>query len=303
VQRKAKAFYRTEFTPPYSSYNPADNTWTALPDFGSNVGVGGELCYLSNFVYALRGDGTTDFQRIGTGPAPAWAGLAATPTAIGAGGSLTTDGTYIYALAGGTTTAFYRYDPAGNTWSSMASTPAAIGEGAALTRIGNYIYALRGGDLRDFNRYDIAANTWSAMTSANASPGAGASMATDGTSIYALAGLGRTTFWKYIPATNAWSVLTGYGGGGVSSGGAIVYFPGGSPNTLRTEVTASPTVTDGSDNVIVRVRYTAESAQTDIVPNNTGDLLSGVAYAQIGGPTLISADDDLSSPTDEVIYE
>ena len=290
-------------TQKYSSYNPADNTWTALPDFGSNVGVGGELCYLSNFVYALRGDGTTDFQRIGTGPAPAWAGLAATPTAIGAGGSLTTDGTYIYALAGGTTTAFYRYNPAGNSWSSMASTPAAIGDGAALTRIGNYIYALRGGGLRDFNRYDIAANTWTAMTSANASPGAGASMATDGTSIYALAGLGRTTFWKYIPATNAWSVLTGYGGGGVSSGGAIVYFPGGSPNTLRTEVTASPTVTDGSDNVIVRVRYTAESAQTNIVPNNTGDLWSGVAYAQIGGPTLISADDDLSSPTDEVIYE
>jgi uncharacterized repeat protein (TIGR01451 family) len=211
-----------------SSYDPANNTWTALPD-GDDMGIGSGLCYLSNFVYALRGSNLNRFSRMSTGAINVWSFLADTPTGIGAGGSLTTDGTYIYALAGAGTTAFYRYNPASNTWSSMASTPAAIGDGAALTRIGNYIYALRGGGLRDFNRYDIASNTWSAMTSALASPLAGACMTTDGTSIYALAGGGRTTFWKYNPATDAWSVLTGFGGGGVSSGGAIAYFPGGLP--------------------------------------------------------------------------
>ncbi len=132
----------------------ASGSWTALANTPGNVGWGGALVRLGNYVYATQGDGKTGFWRCNfttTGSAgscdTSWSTLAVTLGAVADGGRLTTDGVYVYALQGKSKT-FWRYDPAANAWASPS--PAAVnftgsvGQGGALaftpavTPVGRY---------------------------------------------------------------------------------------------------------------------------------------------------------------------
>ncbi len=113
-----------------------DTSWTVLNPTPGNVGWGGSLTRVGNYIYALQGDGKTGFWRYDIA-ANTWSPattLAAAPGNVGDGGALTTDGTYIYALQG-KTTAFWRYNIAANTWTTTlqaANFTGNVGQGGAL---------------------------------------------------------------------------------------------------------------------------------------------------------------------------
>jgi len=109
----------------------------------------GSMCLEGGYIYALRGDGSTDFWRydIATNT---WSAMASTPDNVNGGGALVYDGTAIYALRGSDTKDFWRYDIATNTWADRASTDENIKKGGALVYDGTYIYAFRGGDTNEW---------------------------------------------------------------------------------------------------------------------------------------------------------
>jgi uncharacterized repeat protein (TIGR01451 family) len=302
-------------TQKFSKYDVVSNTWTALADYGSNVKDGGALCYLEvtgdKYVYGLQGNNTNTFRRYDI-VSNTWSNLASVPVAgghqVNKGGALTTDGTYIYALSGddgrgSNKKAFYRYTPGSDSWSAMANTPGDMGEGAALTRIDGYIYALRGKDTKNFYRYNIAANTWSTLASVKDNVKWGGALATDGTSIYAFRGAGTANYWKYNPATNVWSTLTNYTAN-VGSGGSLAYVPAAATNTRTNIMSATPSLVTTGDQVTVTMRLKAENPVSNIVANAMSVAVTGGASAAyVSGPTLISVDDDLSSASDEVVYQ
>jgi hypothetical protein len=73
-------------------YSISGNAWTSMADAPSEVAWGGALTWAGgDYIYALRGNGTTDFwcYSISGG---SWETMAATPSAVGEGGALTHDG-------------------------------------------------------------------------------------------------------------------------------------------------------------------------------------------------------------------
>ena len=84
----------------------AGGSWTALANTPQNIGWGGSLTRLGNYLYATQGDGKKGFFRCNfttTGTAgscnTSWSVLASAPGNMADGGSTTTNGTYIYAAA------------------------------------------------------------------------------------------------------------------------------------------------------------------------------------------------------------
>jgi predicted CXXCH cytochrome family protein len=149
--------FRGGGTTAFWRYQISTNTWN--PNRGSSpaitggvpapapgaVGAGGNLvCISGDFIYALRGGGTTDFWRYqisantwnpvpGASPAITGGVPAPAPGAVGAGGSLVNvGGSFIYALRGGGTTDVWHYDVARNLWTPNASAPRPIVAGAAM---------------------------------------------------------------------------------------------------------------------------------------------------------------------------
>lgn len=125
-------FWRYNITDPDGTGPLTADSWMLLAPAPGNIGWGGSLARIGNFIYAMQGDGKTGFWRYDI-TTNTWTALAATPGNVGDGGALTTDGIYLYALQG-KTTAFWRYDPTTNLWSSLASTnfTGSVGQGGAL---------------------------------------------------------------------------------------------------------------------------------------------------------------------------
>ncbi|HSN74326.1 MAG TPA: SdrD B-like domain-containing protein, partial [Anaerolineae bacterium] len=111
----------------------ASGSWTTLANTPENVGWGGALTYVGGYIYALRGDGKTNFWRYDIA-ANTWSSMAPALGNVGDGGALATNGsTYIYALQG-KTKAFWRYDISANQWTTVAPANFAnsVGQGGAL---------------------------------------------------------------------------------------------------------------------------------------------------------------------------
>ncbi len=200
---------------PASAWNaPTDPT-----DPTGAVGQGGALAYpgSGDFIYALRGGGTSAFWRYSIS-GKSWTAMAITPggAVVGAGGALVaTDANTIYALRGNGSLNFWRYSIAGtnpNTWNTPVATDPAdlpagntIGAGGALAYpgSGDSIYALQGGGNSAFWRYSISGKSWAAMAPTITSgvnfggalvyPGAG-------NSLYAFCGGAARTFLRYDPS-------------------------------------------------------------------------------------------------------
>ncbi len=176
---RQKTFSQFTFTAPGSLTGTWIKTIAQLP---VNVGDGGALVSVGNYLYALQGDGKRGLYRYD--PAGnAWTALALTPGNVDDGGALVAVGNYLYAFQGKTAT-FWRYDIAANTWTTMAAAPAAVGPGAALTAVGDAIFAFRGngaGTDLEFWRYSTTTNTWLARTNAPGVVGWGGSLVALGT--------------------------------------------------------------------------------------------------------------------------
>jgi hypothetical protein len=99
----------------------------------ANVQGGGSLVYTGgdNYIYALRGNGQTNFWRydISTNN---WDNRQNTPQAVNDGGSLAYDGESIYAFRGNSN-AFWKYDIVSDNWQALANTPGNVRHGGSLT--------------------------------------------------------------------------------------------------------------------------------------------------------------------------
>lgn len=126
-----KGFWRCNATTSGTA-GSCDTSWTLLTEIPVNVGWGGSLTRIGNYIYAMQGDGKRGFYRYSITD-NSWTAMAITPANVGDGGALTNDGTYVYALQG-KTLAFWRYDPAKNSWTSQTSVnfTGKVGQGGAL---------------------------------------------------------------------------------------------------------------------------------------------------------------------------
>ncbi len=222
------------------------DVWTRMADTPNTVGgsyAGGPLIYTGgDYIYAPRGNCTTDFYRYSIS-SNLWTAMTVAPNIICNGGSATyTGGDYIYVLRGTNTTDFYRYSISGNSWIAMASTPNGMyGDNHLITYTGgDYIYALRGAGTTDFYRYSISGNSWTSMTVAPDTVGSGWSggslVYSAGDYIYALRGGGATTFWRYSISSNSWVVMTSTPAG-TSAGASPTYTGGDYIYALRGDTT------------------------------------------------------------------
>jgi hypothetical protein len=179
-----------------------------------------------DLIYALRGDGTSDFLRYDS-ISDRWEVKRHTPGSVGPGGALAFDGVqYIYALQGGGSTAFWRYDVLNDQWQAMENTPGIVGGGGALTfnLKDGLIYAIGGGETDNFWCYDPLTNSWKALSPTPGKVGAGGALVSDLEGrLYAFRGMGTTDFWCYDPSTGAWTPLPT---GPAASSGASLTFDG-----------------------------------------------------------------------------
>jgi len=289
-------------------------TWGAIAD-RTGPGFGAALAYVGIFtlvggcaggdlIYALRGNGTSDFLKYDT-KSDQWRYVAPTPGPVGPGGSLAFDSEnqYIYALQGGGSDAFWSYDVANDRWQSEAIFPdnGPVAEGGSIVFNSNdgALYALRGGGTTDFWKY-IPNQNWTIGAPTPAPVGAGGSLVfnkADG-NIYALGGGDTTNFWRYNLQTNAWDLplsptpATAV----VSAGGSLAFnnqtgliyaFAGGDTNTFLRYNNITDTWTILPANV----------------PSNVGpggsltfDTGNGLIYALVGGGSPSFFDYDSSVP-------
>ncbi|MFO1430472.1 MAG: SdrD B-like domain-containing protein [Candidatus Competibacteraceae bacterium] len=119
----------------------ASGSWTSLANTPANVGWGGSLTRVGNYIYALGGNNTTNFWRCNyttSGSAgscdTSWQTRKVTPGKVQDGGALTTDGTYIYAFQG-KTNQFWRYEIATDSWVALTNYTYTTGQGGALVYV------------------------------------------------------------------------------------------------------------------------------------------------------------------------
>jgi len=214
-------------TPTVSVTGLPTGIWYTRADAPGTVNRGGGMAYAGgDRVYALRGDGSRDFDYYSIS-ANQWYSLANTPRKVARGGSLVYGGgNYLYALRGNNQDDFWRYNISTNSWSSRENTPSKVRQGGALAYDGgNNIYAFRGNST-DFWRYDISSDSWSSRADAPANVGDGADLVyTGGNTIYALRGRKNTDFWRYDTSSNNWSTRQDTPAN-IDDGGALAYYGG-----------------------------------------------------------------------------
>ncbi len=213
------------------------NMLAAVSSGGDSVRVN----YSGNeYIYALRGAGTTGFYRYELAT-DTWTALAVTLGTVGSGGSIIAgpNGT-LYATQGNNLPTFWKYDIATNIWTAVSSAPKNFNIGGSLSYDGSrYIYGLPGSD-DAFYQYDTTNNLWTAKANAqfgnpNTVDGQtvnyGSDSAYDGrNNIYVLQGnyypyLARysiATDAEYGETANTWTVLSS-APTGIYTGGSIAY--------------------------------------------------------------------------------
>lgn len=106
----------------------AQGAWTAMANTPDSVNHGGALAYTGgDYVYSLRGGGTTDFWRYSIS-GNSWTAMANSLDTVAHGVALAYDvGDHIYAQTGWWTTDFWRYSISRNSWTAMENLLCAVG--------------------------------------------------------------------------------------------------------------------------------------------------------------------------------
>jgi len=234
------------------------DVWTSMADAPAGVHLGGSLVYTGgDYIYAFRGNGSTDFWRYSIS-ANSWTSMTSAPAPVYYGGSLVyTGGDYIYAFRGHSYNHFWRYSISANSWTSMTSAPGTVSRGASLVYTGgDYIYAFRGNST-DFWRYSISANSWTSMANAPGTVDYGGSLVyTGGDYIYAFRG-NSTDFWRYtVGGDTGYDKLTSQGlmlRGNIVTDGQDFGIIGGNVGIGTATPTAKLTVTQSGTGDIVNL--------------------------------------------------
>ncbi|MCX8014909.1 MAG: hypothetical protein N2748_02715, partial [candidate division WOR-3 bacterium] len=159
--------------------------WTQLASMPSDVAGkfvkdGGSLTATNDFVYAFRGNKSSEFYRYSIA-GDSWSKMKPLPftykpnsttinnKTVGKGAALCWDGgNYIYAIKGNSTYEFWKYDIANDSWIFRAWTPLPIKAGSGLTYNNGYVYLMIGGyDVDDetcIRRLSEVGDTWEDVT-------------------------------------------------------------------------------------------------------------------------------------------
>lgn len=205
----------------FYSYDIENNEWTKLNDLLDTPWTGASLESGGNSIFAVRGNGSTDFweYRINEG---IWRGRAPISLTVGQGSDLVNgqDGN-LYAVRGANTLNFYRFNISANRWfttssagPALASIPSSGCSNGSCTMNGEQkgvywngsLYFMRSNGLTDFLRYNISGNAWTILTT-DPTPQAvnygSLTLNTREDYIYAFRANGTTDFWKFDPDGNA----------------------------------------------------------------------------------------------------
>jgi Tol biopolymer transport system component len=215
---------------------------------GKRVGKGGALAFCGSRLYALKGNGTTEFYRLLPGE-NTWEELAnilyqtndGKRKNVKGGGALAGLGGYVYALKGNNSQYFFRYDTLTMEWTELCPIPSGspskkVKDGAALVAFNGYIWALKGNNTKQFWRFDpnVTTNPWTSKGEILDKIKMGGALTYLADTIYALRGGNKTTFLRYDTNQNVnnwksradipWKVK---GGGALAKAGDSIYaFPG-----------------------------------------------------------------------------
>ncbi|HRZ41469.1 MAG TPA: Calx-beta domain-containing protein, partial [Bacteroidales bacterium] len=287
-------FYR------FDAQTPSSGTWTTLTPTGVNMNTGASIIYLNGYIYALVGNNGKLFRRYDVANTT-WAAMANVPGAVKGRGSLATDGTNVYALRGNGQKSFYRYNVATNTWTTLANLPNNVSDGGALRYATGAFYALQGGRTKNFYRYNIGSNTWSTLATTSVNVGSGGALAFDGEELYAFFGNNTTNYQRYDLSANSWTSLVS-APANVNYGGALTYLATGA--VAKVSSTTDYKLVSGVTNVTVSMTVKSSDAINDIAASGdpTNTVTGGVTATKVSGPTLVTADDDISGSGDTVTY-
>jgi hypothetical protein len=205
-----------------------------LGDTPAPVGVGSALAAAIglvgspvDWVYAFRGDGTSDFWQYSISQNK-WKILPQAPAPVGEGAALVEvqncDGDWtrfrfqIAALRGGNSRDFWCFDIESSVWvtgQGVPPAPGAIGSGGSLAQMQGLgsIYALPGGGTSDF--FQLKNSTWTQLSHTPGPVNAGGALVgiNFGTRsqrevLYALQGGRSSAIWKYDVASDTWTQIS-----------------------------------------------------------------------------------------------
>src|SRR5262249_2988230 len=138
--------------------------------------------------------------------------------------------------------------------------------------------------------------------------GDGGALTSDGTFIYAFQGKTRT-FWRFDPVANTWTTLAPWqftsspATGNVTKGGSLVAVPANNPQGRFTSLAPSRSLVVTGDPVTVTVQLSSSTAVTGVT---AGSLVTtptgGASCSTLTGPTLTSADNNITDINDPVTY-
>lgn len=233
-----------------SEYDPATDTWTALPDFPGDARSFGIGAVTNGFAYLGFGASSSqllnDFWRY-DGSTGTWLQLADCGCSGRRHPAMIAIGNKIYVGLGddalGDRDDWWMYDITTNTWVQIADLPGQERHHPYMFEAGGSVYAGLGhsGNViyQDWYKLDTASNTWTAM---NPFPGearvAGTQFSLNGLG-YVLSGDGDNhnymatgEMWSYDPSNDTWLQLTPHPGESRWAPGSFVidqevYFFGG----------------------------------------------------------------------------
>jgi hypothetical protein len=204
-------------------YDPTARGWTQLAD----VPVGAKTCKEgvgaaavrvggSDYIYLLKGSGTTEFYRYSIG-AGAWETMTNAPYGMSGktfknGSCLTCDGgDTIYALKG-SYNEFFAYSISSRTWTTLDTLPRIappdtrkkkVKDGAGIAFDNGIVYALKGGNTNEFWRFRRGERRWSVaepMPTLFRKVKGGGALTFGADRCWAFRGNNTLEFWQYKPA-------------------------------------------------------------------------------------------------------
>jgi hypothetical protein len=221
----------------YDPVRPDGQHWSQLTDvppgakaLKEGTGLAAVTVGSTNYIYLLRGSGTTDFYRYNIN-VPGWETMTSAPTGLSGktyknGSSIALDGRDTIWCLKGSYNEFAAYSVAHNTWVTKDNLPLVAPPGTKKTKVkdgsqiasdgSRTIYALKGDNTNEFWTYACNSRTWTVASQmpamAKKVKGGGALVAAPELSaLYAFRGNNTLEFWQYGPLSADGSSLAADG--------------------------------------------------------------------------------------------
>lgn len=232
----------------FFSYEIPTDTWTELANAPNTIYYGGGVVTgPEGYLYALRGNNSTDFWRYHIASDTWDTSVSNVPFTVGYGGSMIFDKErYIYVLRGNNSDNFLRYDTFSDTWEGLSKTDFGAptsgitnnvytGGSVAIDLERELIYAIQGNYMSGFSVYDINTDSWIVLPSTPMLPNQGGSITyyPSTNSVYFVNGNNTPNMFKYNVDEGEWEEVSQvpsdvrYGGGIFNVGDSIYAIRGG----------------------------------------------------------------------------